>query len=102
MPCFALEPRNNGLENIYVIPISFTVLGGNRKRISKCVLYRVFLCSIFEVSFIGGSIIQHFIACQMKSTEVLNPRCMLQRLFLHTSYNTSPKLCRSGALWSIL
>ena len=40
---------------------------------------------------------------EMKSTEsVLNPRRTLQWLFLHTSYNTSPKLCRSGALWSLL
>ena len=38
----------------------------------------------------------------MKSTEVLNPRRMLQWLLLHNSYNTSPKLCRNGALWSIL
>ena len=41
-PCFAVESLNNGLGNLY-IPISFTVLGGNSKRISKCVLlYRVF------------------------------------------------------------
>ena len=39
---------------------------------------------------------------KMKSTEVLNPRRTLQWLWLHDSYNTSPKLCRNGALWSIL
>ena len=55
MPCFAVESLNNGLGNLY-IPISFTVLGDNRERISKCVLY-FFLCPLFEVSFIGGSIV---------------------------------------------
>ena len=38
----------------------------------------------------------------LKSTEVLNPRRTLQWLLLQNSYNTSPKLCRSGGLWSIL
>ena len=57
MPCFAVESLNYGLGNLY-IPISFTVLGDNRERISKCVLLsRVFLCSLFEV-FIRGSIVQ--------------------------------------------
>ena len=41
MPCFAVESLNNGLGNLYIL-IGFTVLGGNRERISKCVLYRVF------------------------------------------------------------
>ena len=49
MPCFAVESLNNGLGNLY-IPISFTVLGGNRERISKCVLlYRVFC--VFYLKF---------------------------------------------------
>ena len=26
----------------------------------------------------------------------------IDTLIIHTSYNTSPKYCRSGALWSIL
>ena len=57
MPCFAVESLNNGLGNLY-IHISYTVLGDNRERISKCVLlYRVFLRPLFEVSFIGGSIV---------------------------------------------
>ena len=56
MPCFAVESLNNGLGNLF-IPISFTVFGGNRKGSQSVFFFIGFLCSLFEVSFIGGSIV---------------------------------------------
>ena len=40
MPCFAVESLNNGLGNLH-IPIGFTILGGNRERISKCIFFYI-------------------------------------------------------------
>ena len=51
MPYFAVESLNNGLGNLYIPMKCITVLGGNRERISNCVLiYKVFCVFKFPLS----------------------------------------------------
>ena len=55
MPCFAVESLNNGLGNLY-IPISVLQYLVVIEKGFQSVFFIGFLCPLFEVSFIGGSI----------------------------------------------